>query len=223
MKRLLIAVNILALAIAMTGCEKVNEKVSDALKSSAAMKLTNEGRNLFIGIMQANVDRESAGLQNVWPRSSEDDGFIDDKDDIAGIQHKSATEYFNVLFDIKGDNPYVNDLEKSVAFIDDRSKWCVAQGVSDEMPDSVPVLISANFDCSALPRTWSGNESDGNKKIPISSMKGIGDSGIVVIYKGGKAEFLRQADVSLCAILGTVPIETLPKSWLAPYGTVNAR
>ena len=54
-------------------------------------------------------------------------------------------------------------------------------------------------------------------------MKEIGDSGIVVIYKGGKAEFLQQADVSLCAILGTEPIEALPKSWLTPYGTVNAR
>ena len=134
MKRPLIAVSMFALAIAMTGCEKVNEKVNDALKSSAAMKLTNEGRNLFIGIMQANVDRESHGQQNVWPRSSEDDGFMDDKDDIAGMQHKSATEYFNVLFDTKGDNSYVSGLEKSVAFMDDRSKWCVAQGVSDGAP-----------------------------------------------------------------------------------------
>ena len=190
--------------------------------SAAAMTLSMDGRKLFNSIATANMERMASGRTDVWPHLSEEDGLTDDSDDISGKKYSSATEYFKVLFDVEGDMPYV-DADKDTALANGKSKWCVAQGVTDEMSDSAPLLISANFDCSVLPRTWNGDEANAGAAIQIGTLDKMGDQAIVVIYKGGRSKIIAKEEVSLGKILGTDRIDTLPTSWLTPDGVKEVR
>jgi hypothetical protein len=127
--------------------------VTGASMSMMAM----QGRNLFMGIVCANTDREAAGLPSLWPRTTAlpDIG----KDDVTGNAYLKSTVYFRDLFDMsnhgKADwNPYVS-CSMDVAG-KDFDEWCVAANVTDEMPDYLPVLISANFNPELLPSKWDG-------------------------------------------------------------------
>ena len=125
------------------------------------------------------------------------------------------------MFDVDGNKPYV-DLDQAYALSEGKSIWCVAQGVVDEMSDNVPVLISANFDCSVLPCTWTGSGADADKVLTIGSLGTMGDSAIVVVYKSGHTKVLKKEDVTLHSILRDVPIDILPQSWLGPENVTTA-
>ena len=53
-----------------------------AQTSATAMK----GHRLFVGVTQANTEREARGLTSVWPHQSEEDGLnTEDTEDIAVV------------------------------------------------------------------------------------------------------------------------------------------
>ena len=136
--------------------------ISSAMLSANTSAASMRGRNLFVGITQANTEREAQGLTSVWPHQTEDDGLnSEDTDDIAGRAYSSSTEYFKELFDI--DNygqedwaPYVSGVDIAVlsgsgvpAFTGSSLQsrnvaWTLASGITDEMEDVVPVLITRN-------------------------------------------------------------------------------
>ena len=94
--------------------------ISSAMLSANTSAASMRGRNLFVGITQANTERQSQGLTSVWPHETENDGLnTEDSDDIAGTKYSSSTEYFKELFDI--DNygkedwaPYVSGVDIAV-------------------------------------------------------------------------------------------------------------
>ena len=214
MKRLILAIEIGVMAGGIAGC---GQKSLDE-----AVKMEISGRNLFIAITQSNTERYAiSNLANVWPHTSEEDGLSDNGNDIAGMKFTSATAYFKTLFGVGGDESYV-DIDISYAMSEGKSMWCVAQGVVDEMSDNVPVLISANFDCSVLPCSWTGSESNASKPIPIGLLGKMGDSAIVVVYKGGRVKVIKKKDVTLHNILGDAQIDMMPQSWLGPDNVIIA-
>ena len=76
----------------------ISEGWNKAQQGAASGASAMRGRNLFVGITQANTEREAAGLDGVWPRTA--GNLSGDKNDIAGIDFKNSTEYFKVLFDM---------------------------------------------------------------------------------------------------------------------------
>ena len=156
------------------------------------------GRNIFVSITQANTEREAAGLASVWPRTHAP--ASDDRDDIAGMTYKKSTDYFRDLCDKPNYgtdkwSPYVSGCDLN-AFGKDLDLWHVAANVTDEMPDCIPVLISANFDPALLPSKWDGS-SDDLKRLPIGPAHGEwGDKAIVVIRKGGAAQVIKQENLT---------------------------
>ena len=172
--------------------------ISSAMLNANTAAMAMRGRKLFVGLIQANVEREAAGLDSVWPRTVSAAG-ADEK----GIC-KSATAYFNHLFEMenygKSDwNPNVKadigTLGKDAVvgnLIDAGGlEWCVAANVTDDLPDHIPVLISANFNPAVLLRKWDG-KTDGSVRLPIGPASGaaksmFGDKAIVVVYKGGSS------------------------------------
>ena len=227
MKKLVLASVIGSVVVGIVGCGQSETQkyekaeISRERSLAEAEKLAMNGRNLFIAIVEANTEREASGLASLWPHTSEENGLTDDTTDLAGKKFSSATTYFKALFDVDGNKPYV-DVDQAYAMADGKAIWCVAQGVVDEMSDNVPVLISANFDCSALPCTWTGSESDADKALTIGSLGMMGDFAIVVVYKGGRVKVLKKEDVTLHSILGDVPIDILPQSWLGPENVTTA-
>ena len=133
--------------------------ISSAMLSAQTSAVSMRGRNLFVGITQANTEREAAGLTSVWPKGTSNKS--DDSEDIAGMTFGTSTEYFKELFDI--DNygkdtwsPYVSGVDMNVLSgagvppfsgqnLDAKNvMWVVAQGLTDEMEDIIPALVTRN-------------------------------------------------------------------------------
>ena len=184
--------------------------ISSAMLSANTSAVSMRGRNLFVGITQSNTEREAAGLTSVWPKDSSQ--MSDDTEDIAGNQSasSSAVEYFKVLFDI--DNygkdawsPYVTGVDLSVlsgagvpAFTGTLNKenvmWCVAKGVTDEMEDVIPVLITRNADVNSLKPT-AGNNDMSKDHTPVELGKEFStpfaNKAFVLVRKGGAAQVIK--------------------------------
>lgn len=202
----------------MLKAKGVNVQSGDGVKTVLQDRVAN-GRKLFCGVIQANIEREAVGLDSVWPKTAKT--ASSDKEDISGMVFKNATAYFNTLFDMANKNngewePYVSGLEPDCAFCEGKSMWNVAAGVKDEMEDIVPVFISANFDCRNLPKKSYDGKRDADKLIPIGTCPVLGNSGIVVIYKGGAATYFTADNVTLGNIFRKQAVREMPEYYLAP-------
>ncbi len=184
--------------------------ISSAMLSANTTAMSMRGRNLFVGITQANTEREAQGLTSVWPHQTETDGKSDDTDDIAGTAYGTSTDYFKKLFDLdqygKDDwSPYVSGVDIGVlsgsgvpAFTGTLTKnnvgWVVASGITDEMEDIVPVIISRNADTQSFP-TSAGTHDMSTQKDSIELGKTyaapFGNKACVIIHKGGAAAVVK--------------------------------
>ena len=185
--------------------------ISAAMLSANTSACSMRGRNLFVGITQANTEREAAGLVSVWPKGANDK--TDDTDDIAGMTFGTSTEYFQELFDI--DNygqdswaPYVNGVDMGVlsgagvpAFsgknLDPKNvMWCIAQGLTDEMEDVIPALVTRNAQVDTLITSGSFNGQD-KTEIGVGKANGgesdtpFANKAYIVIRKGGAANVIK--------------------------------
>jgi len=185
--------------------------ISSAMLSANTSAVSMRGRNLFVGITQANTEREAAGLTSVWPKGATDKS--DDAEDIAGNTFGTSTEYFKELFDVENygsDNwsPYVSGVDMSVlsgagvpAFsgktLDSKNvMWIVAQGLTDEMEDIIPALLTRNAQSDTLITSGSFN---GQTKTTVGVGKVNGgesdtpfaNKAWVVVRKGGAANVIK--------------------------------
>ena len=200
--------------------------VASAQLSAKTSAVAMNGRNIFVSITQANTEREAAGLASVWPRTTLPAGA--DKDDIAGRAYQKSTDYFRDLLDMSNYGtdkwaPYVSGCDLNV-FGKDLDLWCVAANVTDEMPDCIPVLISANFNPELLPSKWDGSS---NRKLTIDPAHGAakslwGDKAIVVIRKGGSTQVIKAKALSYKSLFGEEAFDLTnadpPVVYLTPNG-----
>jgi prepilin-type N-terminal cleavage/methylation domain-containing protein len=188
--------------------------ISSAMLSANTSAMSMRGRNLFVGITQANTEREAAGLQSVWPKAT--DQMSDDQEDIAGMAFSDAAKYFEELFNIAkyGDpdwSPYVSGVDIGVlsgggvpAFTGGTTLngqnvgWSVAKGVTDEMEDVVPVLVTRNAQVDALPVSSGSHDMSTHKtEVKIGKTNGgesdtpFGNKAFIVIRKGGAAAVIK--------------------------------
>ena len=206
--------------------------ISSAMLSAQTAAVSMRGRNLFVGITQANTEREAAGLTSVWPKGSTDKS--DDSEDIAGMTFGTSTEYFKELFDI--DNygkdtwsPYVSGVDMNVLSgagvppfagqqLDSKNvMWIVAQGLTDEMEDVIPALVTRN--CQSDTLITSGSFS-GQTKTAVGVGKANGgesdtpfaNKAWICIRKGGGASTIKAKYSKLYLVYNqqsfTIPSET---------------
>ena len=180
--------------------------ISSAMLNAQTTAMAMNGRKLHQAITLANTSRETAGKGTVWPRTVKEEGG----DDLSGRAFNSATEYFNVLFDMAHYgtsewSPHLEVLDVGVlgkkaavgkAITATGLEWCIAANVTEEMPDSTPVLISANFNPALLRHKWDG-VSGGSVTLPIGPASGaakslFGDKAIVVVRKGGMVDTIKK-------------------------------
>ncbi len=184
--------------------------ITAAMLSANTSAMSMRGRNLFVGITQANTERESTGLPSVWPKDSSQ--LTADDQDIAGMPaaQATATVYFRILFDIENYgkdtwSPYLTGVDLAVlsgagvspfagTWSKDNIAWCVARGLTDEMEDVIPVLVTRNADVEALTPA-SGNNDMSKDHTPIK----LGDEfaspfankAFVLVRKGGAAQVIK--------------------------------
>ena len=186
--------------------------ISSAMLSAQTSAVAQRGRNLFVGITQANTEREAQGLSSVWPKGGANDKS-DDGEDIAGMTFGTSTEYFKELFDI--DNygkdtwsPYVSGVDLNVLSgagvppfsgqnLDAKNvMWIVAKGLTSEMEDIIPALITRNCQSDTLITSGSFN---GQTKTTVGVGKANGgesdtpfaNKAWICIRKGGGASTIK--------------------------------
>ncbi len=186
--------------------------ISSAMLSANTNAMAMRGRNLFVGITQANTEREAMGLQSVWPKDSNQKS--DDTDDIAGNVYSDSATYFTELFDMDqyGNTdwaPYVTGVDLGVlsgsgvpahssgsTLKGQNVAWCVAQGVTDEMEDVIPVLVTRNAQVNQLP-TSSKDMSQDKNEIKMGKANGgesdtpFGNKAFVLVRKGGASQVVK--------------------------------
>ena len=183
--------------------------ISSAMLTANTNAMAMRGRNLFIGIPQANTEREAQGLPSVWPHNDENDGKSDDSDDIAGQTYGTSCEWFTELFDIEhyGDEewaPYVQGVDIGVlsgsgvaafagsSFTGKNVAWHAASGVTDEMEDVVPVLVSRNADVSGfLTKSDDSSQNDEAVEMGKDFPQPFGKKAMIVIHKGGASQVIK--------------------------------
>lgn len=180
---------------------KTTTGASRAKSESDCRLWAQNGRNLFVAVTSADLERAAAGLSSAWPRSAETLG--EDRDDISGVLFKSSTDYFRELFDMKNVDtgnwsPYVANVDWQVAIPKggSQARWIVARGVTDEMPDIVPVLVSSNVDPTSLvsaPGEHKGSQLKGELRFS-------GEWAVIVRKGGGVVSIRNPSDASLSAI-----------------------
>jgi len=183
--------------------------ITTAMLTAQASALSMHGKNLFIGITQANVDRESHGRASVWPKSSDtvEEG---EGDDIAFKTYESsADDYFDELFDMRryGSTDWQPYVDVDIKFLSGAGvsaysggtslkgsiAWKIVTGLTDDMPDVVPVLVSRNLMTDTFAK--SGNtetkssttliKPDSNFPLPF------GSKAAVIVHKGGGANVFK--------------------------------
>ena len=193
--------------------------ISSAMLSANTSAMSMRGRNLFVGITQANTEREAAGLQSVWPKDSTQ--ASDDDDDIAGkskAPFSDSAKYFQELFNVDkyGEedwSPYVSGVDIGVlsgngvpAFNGGKTlkgenvAWCVMQGVTDEMEDVLPVLVTRNAQVSVLDGVLSSGSHDMSQdknEVKMGKANGgesdtpFGNKAFIVVRKGGGTSVIK--------------------------------
>ena len=146
--------------------------------------------------------------------------------------HKSAGDYFRSLLRKNKDNP-IFAAESMFEFDTSSGKKKIGQplwSIALDGPASwererrdCPILISANFNCRELCKTWNARNKDADKVIPIGTCPLIGNSGIVVVYGNGRAKSLPANKVTLRNIYGDTPIRSLPRQYLTLHGVEDVR
>ena len=185
--------------------------ISSAMLSAQTSAVSMRGRNLFVGITQANTEREAAGLTSVWPKSSTQKS--DDAEDIAGMDFSDSLTYFKELFDI--DNygkdswsPYVTGVDLNVlsgagvppmasgSLEAKNVMWIVASGLTDEMEDVIPALVTRNVDYTKLHTSGDFKGTD-KQAVGVGKANGgesdtpFANKAWICIRKGGGASTIK--------------------------------
>lgn len=190
--------------------------ITSAMLSAQTSAMATNGRNLYIGITQANVDRESHGREAVWPKkTSETAGG--DGEDIADKTYADADTYFEKLFDMTayGTSDWSPFIETDIKFLSGAGvpaykgnrtlkgciAWKIVADLTSDMPDVLPVLVSRNLDVGEFIRTGTKNmtattQLKTDKDFPLP----FGNKASIVIHKGGASSIYKGRYQSLADI-----------------------
>jgi type II secretory pathway pseudopilin PulG len=175
--------------------------VSASHRSGNMSSVAARGRDIYVAITAANMDREPLGLPPVWPKSNSP---CTNATDISQMNFTNSTDYFWALYD--GDhlgttnhNPYVMGFDFSKlagagvavhsgnGHLNPRNNmWTIAKNVRDEMEDIIPILMTRNLAAESL----ASDVTDAalfNRRLYFNQQwtTPFGEKGVVMIRKGG--------------------------------------
>ena len=200
------------------------------------------GRSLVQGMIKANAERRG-NLAPVWPLAKVAKGAARPAGEACSRAHASATDYFNGLFDMAHygtsewapavDGKLLDALGKEpVAGKSIRAEgldWCIAANVTDETPDFMPVLVSANFNPALLLRKWDG-KTDRFVHLPIGPASGAAksmfdDTVVIVVRKDGGVKKVKARDLTYFLLFKRKAFDLSgqkpPLVYLTPTGVVD--
>ena len=192
-------------------------KIAGAMGDAKQLEVKTKGLALYKQIMQAGIKSYEKDAWARWPRSAKNKS--DDDEDISGKTFGSSTEYFVELLDIKkygtkNWRPLVKDITTAELCgsgvptpkpgqLEPRNvMWCIAQGVSDNIPDVVPILVTRNGDVTKLFKSGDFNGRD-KTEVGVGKENGgesdtpFGKDSFVVVRRGGAVDAIDSAEATL--------------------------
>jgi hypothetical protein len=166
---------------------------------------SNNGRDIYRAMFEANEKRKSVGLPSIWPKTCLATTNL--SQDISGMTFKTSTEYFKVLFDeahmgTDAWKPYVKGIDysklagmgvpvsKTQRLTSTNNMWAIAANITDDDAAIIPFLVTRNVDVKALEYESNSDSMGNNPDVRIALGKGdyqtpFGDKGFVCVRTGG--------------------------------------
>ena len=174
------------------------------------------GREIFVAITGANVEREPLGLSPVWP--SENPPVTNNGPyDVECFNFSNSTDYFKCIYD--EENAGKADWSPLAANFDytrlegagvppctsgklrpENNMWTIAMNVTDDMSDMVPILITRNIDASSLAAKVSHEDRFKSLRFDPEWETPFGNRAFALIRKGGAVFRARDKYVSYKAV-----------------------
>lgn len=198
--------------------------VTSARLQANAATVSASGRDIYIGIVSANTEREPLGEASVWPKTALPAGTASQTKDISSKVFKTSTEYFKALADEANYgtdkwSPYIRGFDYTklagagVPPCKDRNltaannMWAIAANLADEDNDLIPILVTRNVDVKAIERVVNQGYTvaDFNTRINVGTGEytaPFGSQMAVVIRKGGGVFMIRARYATLGNIFG---------------------
>lgn len=159
--------------------------ISSALDKAKALKVSNNGRQVFLAVFDENVQRTALDLPSIWPDSAATTNAA-----------TTSTEYFIMLleqgvmtgvdfsfFAAPGVTPAATT--NSASFTLDNNAWCLTDGITERTPATVPFMFTKNV---LLGGSASGTIDQEPTLDPDANP--FGDKFAIVITKGGSARVI---------------------------------
>jgi len=169
------------------------------------------GKNVFVAITAANIEREPLHLPPLWPKTCQ--LSTNQPWDISSKVFTNSSDYFYELYDGKNvgtcnHDPYVRGFDYSqlacvgVPAKADAGKletknnmWIIAANITPEDDPRIPVLISRNVDVKEFERIVNQGlkKSEFRKRVTFNKMFDgpFQEEGYVMICKDGRIIFSR--------------------------------
>ena len=209
--------------------------------------VAGRGKDIFVAIIRANIEREPLGIGDVWPKTQLEKKADGERDNtgIAAMTFPNSTRYFYELYD--GEHvgqpdlwcPYVVGFDYSKLagagvpemtgtgeLRPENNMWCIAGNVWDEMDDVIPILVTRNVDCGSLRKNWEAGTDEAVLRWSKQYNTPFADAGFVVVRKGGSI-LLMKKNRSLNAVYSgrafrtTVDGGQAPLVYLTPDGIAH--
>ncbi|MGN1360156.1 MAG: type II secretion system protein [Kiritimatiellia bacterium] len=188
-------------------------QVTGAIMNANMTAVGNKGRDIYMAITQANLEREPLGLGSLWPTSDAAEGGAANDDPAS--HSSTSTDYFKFLAGVYGDKdsngnyqPLADGFELnklSGAGVQPANEpqsmqarnnmWIIAKDVPDGLNEIVPILVTRNLNEGSLKKA--GDNLTANDSTPLTfSTDGtrqtpFGEKGIVAIRRSGAIVKLR--------------------------------
>ena len=148
----------------------------------------SRGKDIYVAIVSANVDREPLGLPSLWPKTCVPNTNY--PGDVSSRIYTTSSDYFYELYDgvnLGNDlhDPYVKGFDycklagagvpakKGGGKLSSANNlWIIAANITDQDDDRIPFLITRNVDVKEIERVVNQGlkESDFNKEITFSKV-----------------------------------------------------
>jgi len=176
------------------------------------------GKDIYVCIVAANMEREPLGLPSVWP--SENPPVTNASTHaVECFNFTNSTDYFSYLLDgthlgtdrwkpfvegcdfsklAGGGVPVCTEGKLTAA----NNMWTIAMNVREDLEDVVPVLITRNVDASSLAAKVTDTDWDKSLRFDPEWATPFRDNGFLMIRKGGAISMARAKKMSYGVVYG---------------------
>lgn len=177
--------------------------IGNAVMQANMAAVGTRGKDIFVAITSANMEREPLGLGSIWPdEMSTSTGTLSQDDTDRKEASTDSTKYFAYLYD--EDNAGTTDWSPVAEGFDysklagagipscgkrnlseEYNMWTIICNLRDEMEDVIPILITRNVDCGTLAAKYDDSKASTKVEFSTSDPKPFSTKGFVMVRKGG--------------------------------------